>query len=530
MSIKIYSWNICFGCMYSNEKSSLDKTAKQISNYCKERHDITGENVCLNNVVKQMSKYKYDFIGLQEATNYNLIYDKLQQIYPSYRYTYSKCGPEEMITIYDSDRFELDYVTVGELDLVLKGRPYQILFLTEKATNKKFIVINLHPPHSFYDENGQKIHNKDKIKLQFSKMLSKELPASYFNNKLTNNLDNIQNTDNILSYINNFASEFNTIVMGDFNDHTHYDTWQNFKPFFSSDLKIKDINVNSIVQPPNTCCVGNSNLRKNKGEDFTYGDYILIDTEKMEYIKNNQIPILSTFFDATTNPTSDHLPVFSEIKIKEKSILDVLLKPLDNLFPIVSNKVFKLNSGSKTLRLQANGIDPNGPGNNKINNNFFKGFGISSADKLIFPNGKEVNGFVLVVDKNNPNIIGYIRKSYLKPVDDYFVIDSPDKKLLRLQADPSMPNNTDGLLNGKPFRGNIVDNTNQFVYPDGREVSVDFNEKKIVYVIIQKKDDPSVFGYVNKDYLIETQSGGYYEKYKKYKSKYLKLKNNHVIN
>jgi hypothetical protein len=30
MSIKVYSWNVCFGCMLANENSEADKTAKEL--------------------------------------------------------------------------------------------------------------------------------------------------------------------------------------------------------------------------------------------------------------------------------------------------------------------------------------------------------------------------------------------------------------------------------------------------------------------------------------------------------------------
>lgn len=242
----------------------------------------------------------------------------------------------------------------------------------------------------------------------------------------------------------------------------------------------------------------------------------------MEYVSNNKIPEVDTFYDAKQNPTSDHLPVFSEIKFKEKLPDDFLSKLLDNFFPKVSNKVFKLRtSGKKSLRLQANGNDPNKY--YLINNNFFKGLSVSPQDELIFPNGNEVNEFVLVVDRNNPNIIGYIKKSDLISVGDYFKLNSLNDEFLRLQPDSSaFP--IDGRLNNTPFRGNIINNNNQFVYPNGEEVEVDFYGQKIIYILIQKKDNPNVFGYVNKDYLIENQSGGYYEKYQKYKYKYIELK------
>jgi len=44
------------------------------------------------------------------------------------------------------------------------------------------------------------------------------------------------------------------------------------------------------------------------------------------------------------------------------------------------------------------------------------------------------------------------------------------------------------------------------------------------YMLVQKEGDASVIGYINKDYLLPITSGGNYEKYQKYKQKYLLLK------
>ncbi len=66
---------------------------------------------------------------------------------------------------------------------------------------------------------------------------------------------------------------------------------------------------------------------------------------------------------------------------------------------------------------------------------------------------------------------------------------------------------------------------NHLVFPNGMEVKVK-NTKgdDVIYVLVQKEDDPDVFGYVNKSYLTRVQPGGFYEKYLKYKAKYIELK------
>ena len=315
MSIKIISWNLSFGCMASNKNSYKDRSARKIAEYCHEMKIDKNYNVCLNNAVKQLSTRIYDFIGLQEVTNYELIYKKLKKIHAPYLYTHHRGGIEDMITIYNSDRFKLDYVTVGGLKK--NTRPYQILFLTEIKTNKKFIVMNLHMPHDFHDNDNIQIYDKNKIKEKVANLLLKQYPASYYNANLQQNIGYIKHNSDNSKYINDFATEFNTIIMGDFNDHSNYDLWKGFNPFISiKNSVIKNIKVNSIIQPPNTCCVGYNTIRTKRGDDEFYGDYILIDTNKMKFIINNKIPLALKFYDARLFPTSDHLPIYSKIIIK----------------------------------------------------------------------------------------------------------------------------------------------------------------------------------------------------------------------
>jgi len=315
-SLKLCSWNICFGCMTSKDPV-IDRSARHLAEYCTKKYKETGKNICLDNVVNVLNKKKYDFIGLQEATNGINIYKQLKTIYPSYRYTHSHCGPAEIITIYDSDKFVLDYITCGDLGYTEKGRPYQILFLTKIDTKHKIILVNLHSPHEFGNS----------VKRNFSRMLSNDLPKSYNNNGLKFNLCNLLNRDNISEYINKYANDFNTIIMGDFNDHGNFNIWTGFKLFKylennNNIKKISNILVKSFKQPPKTCCVGHVNKRSEKNKDSFYGDYILIDPTKMEYIKENII--LKTdhinIFDGEKFPTSDHLPIYSEIKFLDSNV------------------------------------------------------------------------------------------------------------------------------------------------------------------------------------------------------------------
>jgi hypothetical protein len=399
----------------------------------------------------KMPQNIYDFIGLQEASNYEQIFKGLLLKNPNYRYTHHTSGLEDMITIYDSSRFKLDYISTGEFD---SGRPHQILYLSECRTNNKFIVINLHAPHTIFNKN------------KFSTELTKNMHLAIIGDDT--NMENINikiNTQNITKYINDNAKIFNTIVMGDFNDHGKLDTWDNFQVFNGSKIdSIKHITVSTNgIEPPKTCCVGHS-LRKTKGEDKRYGDYILIDNSKMDYIINNQIPKFPEFYNATTFPTSDHLPVYSEIIIKllaqpmpaqpmpaqpmpaqpmpaqpmPAQPMPAQPMPAQNLLQNIKYKLLY----SKTLRLQPISDDPNR--NEKLNNLPFKGSQVNKDD-IVIPSpilDNTSNKRYILVKKESTDIIGYINYDYLEQNGKFYKLkDKNDEKLLRIEPKDDTNNN-----------------------------------------------------------------------------------------
>ena len=505
MSIKIYSWNICFGCMEPSI-AHLDKTSQTLARECEKK------NNCIENVIKQLSKYKYDFIGLQEATNWNIIYTELIKIYPSYRFTQHRSGPEDMITIYDTDRFKLDNIRCNEFE---PGRPFQILYLTERITLEKFIVINLHAPHYHSSGMGKLIH-----------YMSNSLIDAYINMRDNNNLPDIEKLrlSDISKYINDNAQKFNVIIFGDFNDEGEK-YWNGLKPFNKSDLVNKNITVTSINEPPKTCCVGSSRIRTAMGQDMRFGDYILIDTTKMDYIYNNTIPSDPSFYTKEFI-TSDHLPVYSEIILKQSQSASASASASAS----TSANVIKLKPTvtSKILRLMVSNYDPlQYP---IISNSQFKGGQIKNNNNIIYPNGRintvqnkmgQPVNYVLVVLKSNPDIIGYINFDYLINVGGAIKLDFKYKqRTLRLRItndDPNDPAHT-------AIKGGIVTSKNELIFPKGETYTAADNDKINTYVLIQKEDDGNIFGYINIDYLSIPGGASAFNKYLKYKQKYLELK------
>lgn len=309
--LNILSWNICFGCMYANEKSKFDVTAKVIAEYCKSKNISKNPNdhECLNNVVEFMNRDKYDLIGLQEVVetiNWDEIIsrnDNLQRMsYVFNTVTTSECVSANMITLYNKYKFTLIAAKVGNLAIdKTDGRPYQILYLNYNLNNQKYIIINLH--------NGKSLpFHKDALEQKFSDFIND--PVSYDSSIVNMGSDPIKLNDttlnkehqNLIEIIGNTIPH--VICFGDFNDGPYqyneyfalknkimndkkisgeqysysYDRqkfeqlkgvgkdvenyWQGLQLFKNSGSKLENIIVNTKeTRPPNTCCTGKEFLR-----------------------------------------------------------------------------------------------------------------------------------------------------------------------------------------------------------------------------------------------------------------------------
>jgi hypothetical protein len=304
--LNVLSWNICFGCMYANEKSKFDVTAKVVAEYCKSKNTSQNPNdhECLNNVVEFMNREKYDLIGLQEVVetiNWDEIISKnvnLQRMsYIFNTVTTAKGVSANMITLYNKDKFTLIATKVGNLAIdKTDGRPYQILYLNYNLNNQKYIIINLH--------NGKSLpFHKDALEQKFSKFINDPVSfdSSIFNmgsGSIKLNEDN----QNLIKIIGNTIPH--VICFGDFNDgpyqyNEYYDLkkmiregktlsnmpysysfdrqkfeqlkgvgkdvenyWQGLQLFKNSGSILENIIVNTKeTRPPNTCCTGKEFLR-----------------------------------------------------------------------------------------------------------------------------------------------------------------------------------------------------------------------------------------------------------------------------
>jgi len=302
MSIKILTWNVSFGAMTGSEK---DKSAAPLPEKCREKGEFLYKGVkytqCLNNVVETIDShnYFYDFIALQEASNWNIIFSKSVKLKTMGGYVHHLAELEDMVTFYDNIKYTLLAVKVGNL-VPGNGRPYQILFLQDNIEKNYYIFINLH--------NGHFVSKK-----QLVNALSNNINIGFITNEsnihldLTNQMLDEVDISNIITDKN-----FKVIIAGDFNDHAKYNYWRNLYPFSKTIFQnLKNIQVKANNLPPPSCCIS-VNLffnkkKRNIKKNIIFGDYILV-SDNLSVVIDNRV--LSNFNnDTSIFPTSDHLPV-----------------------------------------------------------------------------------------------------------------------------------------------------------------------------------------------------------------------------
>lgn len=507
---KIISWNVCFGCMLSNDKSVHDRTAIVIATKCKDdSHVANGRNVCLNNVVNVLKSGNYDIICLQEATNWKNIFHELNT-HTDYYYASNSVNINddtfsEIVTFYNKNKFKLLYAKNGDvhesrqLSRHHDARPYQILFFNEIASGKQIVTINIHNGHGITKDVLERTISRDiQICLNLDTIANvrrmtlpnRQMKSLFSTLTGERNNDNLSTID-ITNYIDN--NDLNVIMMGDFNDNGgRYNYWRGLNLMFGH----KTIVVSSDnMIPPKTCCQGHSRLRTNITQEPMIGDYILVNNN-FEYIKHNEIPQYN--YNANIFPTSDHLAITATIRIKN----------LQNILPNVTQNVLLCIKPTIYFLLGMN----------------LHGKPINLLSKFIYPNGNVCNTMVYVQDTTNTHIIGYIRRSYLTQNSDGTWSVNTRGKTLRYLCDLADPNKFQ-QLNGFQHRGETITSANKLRFPNGEDING--------LVIVQDVDDPNSIGFVDKKFVsncddldVHGLKGGsrHFHKYMKYKTKYIEQK------
>lgn len=324
--IRVLTWNICYGCMTNNPE---DRTARQLAERCKTLSKKTKKPfACLDNVIQTIQDASrdrtFDFIALQEASNWK----KIVRVFSNKMgHVHSKGGYEDMLTLFDKNRFHLLGFKAGDLS---SGRPYQVLVFHDKENKKIIVFINLHNGH-----NVVKSQLQNSLSVKANKTTQKRSTSLWWMRSLWNNASDTHSTstkptkiqyiqdaekrgDNVLEIIQKKNQDVCVIAAGDFNDHVPHQYWKG--------LNLKHIHQSTLssnkTKPPKSCC---STSRQKNSVDPYYGDYILADMTKMKFVKNKNNHVAQHFNpeaikkhwmmpDKIIFPTSDHKPIEATLR------------------------------------------------------------------------------------------------------------------------------------------------------------------------------------------------------------------------
>ncbi len=244
-------------------------------------------NKCLNNVSTFIKNKKpFDFIGLQEATNYEKIIEIAELTNMGYIYNKPIHGIEDMITLYNKEKYTLEsHLTLiggmsGPTNIIKPdARPFMMLFFREKIC-----VFNMHSSHA-----------------------TKGFPHSFFNfnEYLKTQLKNHVYKSEIIEKL----SGYEIILVGDLNNKITND---NTYLFLKDDELVPQGRLLYGVNKVYTCCdtrdlapaVGYLKLMANQNKHITIADHILSTNKNIKTKVHNII-----------NPGSDHLPITAIIEI-----------------------------------------------------------------------------------------------------------------------------------------------------------------------------------------------------------------------
>jgi endonuclease/exonuclease/phosphatase family metal-dependent hydrolase len=140
-------------------------------------------NSCLNNIAVFIATLnqtqRLDFIGLQEASRWNEILQKVS--IPWLMPINHGLSIESQVTLYDGNKYRLDSnICIIRSYMLHVGRPFTIVFLDHLQTGQKFAIINIHADHKqdflhFEEYLYQTLHG-DKKEARYSTSLNDSFP------------------------------------------------------------------------------------------------------------------------------------------------------------------------------------------------------------------------------------------------------------------------------------------------------------------------------------------------------------------
>lgn len=250
------------------------------------------KNKSLSNIINTITKSSYDFIALQEAIDWEIIYKGLnnKNMGIVHHYFLNKNNAKvELVTFYNYIKYKIIAIKIGNIMHKNDIRPYHIIFCKNRITKQFYIFINLH--------NGHNV-TIDYLQNKLSQNLNKLIIVKNNRKKDFININlNYETEFNICSLFNDI-NKIKVIVVGDFNDFGINNYWKGLQPFKNSNLiHLKNILVDTRgYKPPNTYFLLNN-----------ISDYILTshNIHYEDYTKQNYIP------KEVILPSSDHFPIKS---------------------------------------------------------------------------------------------------------------------------------------------------------------------------------------------------------------------------
>ena len=347
-TIIVLSWNIFWMAMDGiNEDDPIQKGKKPTLQSDFGKHCATkvedGLNICATNVKTTIDELadEYDFVALQEASQWNKIHEKSTKL-KGMGYVHYKFGNTNLVTFYNKKKYRLIAFKTDFISKIIdikadtyNNRPYHVLYLEHIKNKEHYIFINLHLPHEinrFEVESGLSKNmdtffmlNKDdgNISETFSERPTKKNrnnSQAYFEYQRA--IDK-QTTPIIMTWS---EQKYNIIVAGDFNDRGEHMFWRLLKPlqyYNTNGQNLLDIEVKLDNEPPPTCC--SLNFKKPSTNKYTsIGDYILV---------NSSLNVKKIYAQTLTIPTSDHLPVIIHLsptynKEDDANKLDLIKPPV----------------------------------------------------------------------------------------------------------------------------------------------------------------------------------------------------------
>jgi endonuclease/exonuclease/phosphatase family metal-dependent hydrolase len=210
-TLKVLTYNISWESM-TGEVSNWGLCSNN-----KDKNNPKHHSVCVRNIASVINENPTEFVCLQEATNYHLLFEKIPRLYKM-KYKVHKSGFDQMVTFWNPSKYTIEKFKCGEFEI---NRPYMCLYFKEKIC-----LVNVHFGH--YKDKGE-LENMNKMidYLELKKYYDngyRVIIAGDFNNNIRNLSEKVKKKHLKLEV---GGVKFNVIRQNLktcwFNRNTHYD-------------------------------------------------------------------------------------------------------------------------------------------------------------------------------------------------------------------------------------------------------------------------------------------------------------------